>query len=111
MTTRERMTQMLGAIAVPVASSVASLPAKFNEWLGTLPTTQLRFLATIVSMEITTLRYVWSSDAKPWEPSMEWLAFLLAMAGVDTVQFFAKRKTHKPNGAGPDLPPPPGASL
>lgn len=67
-----------------------SIPAKLNEWLAKLPSTNARIALTLVCVLGTAVRY-WSSTT--WEPSIEWLAFLAGMSGLDTVQFFAKRKT------------------
>ena len=112
----QRATQILGALAEPVTA----LPTKYNEWLGTLPSTNFRIQWSVVAIMGTAVRY-WSSETiwtlwqftfelKKWEPSYEWLAFLLLLAGVDSMQFKWKRETHKPEGPGA-MPPAPGASL
>lgn len=69
---------------------------RVTEWLATLPSTNARIAVTLLICFGTAVRY-WSSAS--WEPSANWLAFLAAMSGIDTVQFFAKRKTqHGGNG-------------
>lgn len=95
MTARERTTQVLKAIAAPVAS----LPDRVLVWLGKVPTTNARIVVTLVVIVGTAIRYWWNGT---WEPSGEWLTFLVAMSGVDVAQFHSKRVTHsdhKPNGA------------
>ena len=59
-------------------------------FLGDLPTTQARVLVTLLCVIATTGKYVISQT---WQPSYEWLAFLLVMSGLDAAQFFGKRKT------------------
>lgn len=66
------------------------LPSAVIEWLGRVPTTNLRICVTLFVVLATTARYLASGV---WHPSTEWLAFLVAMAGVDTLAFVAKRKT------------------
>lgn len=98
-----RATQILGAIAQPVAS----LPAKYNEWLAELPSTNFRIQWSVVFVGGTAVRY-WLTDTTwkafsltvglgKWEPSYEWLAFLLLLAGVDSWQFAKKRATQNPS--------------
>lgn len=106
MSRMQRATQMLGAIAAPVASSVASFPTKYNEWLGQLPSTNFRIQWSVVFVGGTAVRYWleettwtvwrWSMHLGKWEPSYEWLAFLLLLCGVDTMQFKWKRENYKP---------------
>ena len=60
------------------------------EWLGKIPTTNVRILTTILAMLMTTIKYVVMND---WTPSTEWLFFLAGMAGIDTATFAAKRVT------------------
>lgn len=95
MTKMQRATQVLSAIAAGVTEPVRSFPQKFNDWLADVNTTSLRIVATIVAVLGTAIRYWGSSPAHPWEPSIEWLGFLAAMAGIDSAQFYAKRKTHR----------------
>lgn len=69
-----------------------SVPAKLNEWLGKLPSTNARIALTLVCVLMTAIAYciAWRAPESGWEA---WLAFLAAMSGLDAVQFFAKRKT------------------
>lgn len=72
---------------------------RLTAWLATLPSTNARIAVTLLCVVGTSVRY-WSSGS--WSPSVEWLAFLASMSGLDTVQFFAKRKTdHRSGTAGP----------
>jgi hypothetical protein len=87
--TRERATQILSAITHPVTS----FPDKVIGWLAKLPSTNARIAVTLGVVVGTAVRYWWSSP--PWEPSGEWLAFLVAMSGVDVLQFHSKRQTQK----------------
>jgi hypothetical protein len=101
MTAAQRTTQILKAIAEPVTS----LPEAFNRWLAKFPSTNGRIFFTIVAMMITTARYCFSAGGpNQWAPSGEWLSFLAVMAGVDTLQFFAKRKTHEPPTSNQEAP-------
>jgi hypothetical protein len=56
-------------------------------WIANLPTTNTRIVVTLVLATATAIRYFLGD----WMPSIEWLAFLLAMAGVDVAQYTAKR--------------------
>lgn len=60
------------------------------EWWGKLPTTQVRVTVTLGCVIWTTGHYM---VAATWQPSTEWLAFLLCMSGVDAAQFLVKRTT------------------
>jgi len=67
---------------------------KFLKWIEVAPTTNLRILSTLVLAVGTAIRYWIASGATDtWEPSWEWLTFLAAMAGIDVVQHYNKRKT------------------
>lgn len=72
---------------------VVRAPESTLALLGKVPTTNVRILVTLGAVMLTTLRYV-TSDV--WVPSLEWLGFLVAMSGVDAVQFYSKRVTHTP---------------
>ncbi len=69
--------------------------------LGTLPTTQAAFVVGAFAILATTVRYVFSHEhvlpngtvASSWEPSVDWLVFLLALAGINTAHFIGKRVT------------------
>lgn len=99
MTARERTTQVLKAIATPVAS----MPDKIIGWLAKLPTTNARIAVTLGVVIGTAMRYWWSNPS--WEPSGEWLTFLVAMSGMDSAQFYAKRATHSEYKNGNGKPP------
>lgn len=64
---------------------------RVTEWLATLPSTNARIALTLFVVLGTAVRY-WSASS--WEPSVEWLAFLATMSGIDGVVFTMKRKTH-----------------
>ncbi len=68
--------------------------------LGTLPTTQGAFVVGAIAILATTIRYVFSHEhvvgatiSPAWEPSVDWLVFLLALAGINTAHFLGKRVT------------------
>lgn len=88
------------------------------EWIGKLPTTQARVCITLAVFAMTGIRYVLSGPTillsgqivPGWQPSYEWLGFLLLMSGVDAAQFVAKRATDANYVAakqGATLPTPP----
>jgi hypothetical protein len=72
----------------------------FTLW-GKLPTTQARITVTLACVIATTVRYVVSEQhvlangqlQSFWEPSWQWLGFLIAMSGLDAAQYFGKRTT------------------
>lgn len=103
MTATQRATQIFKAVTSPVTA----LPDRVNEWLGKFPSTNGRIFATIAMMIGTGIRY-WSSAGGPtqWQPSATWLAFLATMAGIDTMQFNVKRKTHTVPPTPSQEPPP-----
>ena len=69
-----------------------SIPAKLNEWLAKLPSTNARIALTLVCVFVTALAYAiaWKAPETGWEA---WLTFLAAMSGLDALQFGVKRKT------------------
>lgn len=69
-----------------------SVPARLNEWLGKLPSTNARIAVTLGCVVLTTFAYcvAWRAPASGWEA---WLTFLGAMSGLDALQFGVKRKT------------------
>lgn len=85
--------------------------------LAEVPTTNLRIVVTLgvfvataaVYLGLAALRLV-HVEAKAWEPSEVWLAFIAVMSGLDWVQFRTKRQTHTPPDssapAGPAAPVP-----
>jgi hypothetical protein len=58
--------------------------------LGRLPSTNTRIAATIL-LALGTGVKIWVSST--WEPTVQWLSFLVAMSGIDAAQFYGKRKT------------------
>lgn len=74
--------------------TMGRFPSAVIEWLARVPTTNLRVCVTLFVVLLTAGRYVTSGT---WNPSVEWLAFLVALSGVDSLTFVAKRKTqHRP---------------
>lgn len=69
-----------------------TIPARLNDWLGRLPSTNARIALTLVCVFMTAFAYcvVWKAPASGWEA---WLTFLAAMSGLDALQFGVKRKT------------------
>ena len=63
--------------------------AKLLDWLGKLPTTQARVAVTLLIALGTAVRYFVGG----WEPSWDWLAFIVVMSGLDLTQFGVKRTT------------------
>lgn len=76
---------------------------QFFEILDHLPTTRIRVLVTIGLITATGITYLMHAcDVRivqtlacgpGWEPSLNWLIFLSALAGVDVTQYFAKSFT------------------
>lgn len=77
--------------------------SRLSAWLATLPSTNARIAVTLGCVALTTLVYLsLAAFGSSWEPSATWLMFLGGMSGIDTVQFYAKRRTHeKTGGASP----------
>lgn len=69
------------------------LPSALIEWLGRVPTTNLRICVTLLVFLATAARYLSSAT---WSPSLEWVGFITAMSGLDGLTFVAKRKTQHP---------------
>jgi hypothetical protein len=65
------------------------LPSAVIEWLGRVPTTNLRVMVSLVLAIGTGVRVLIVWTAPPWE----WLAFLGAMMSLDVAQFGTKRLT------------------
>lgn len=85
-----------------VSQSVRTTPqSKLMGFLGDMPTTQARVMVTLVVVIGTALKYFLSKAVvvnatvvvTRWEPSYEWLTFLVLMSGLDAAQFLVKRKT------------------
>ena len=77
---------------VPVQVMDGTL-ARLKAFVADLNTTNGRIVTTLAMVVLTTLRYLGSAT---WVPSVEWLAFLAAMSGLDSLTFYGKRKTHIP---------------
>jgi len=77
-------------VSLPVPAVREKPQSRIMAFLGDLPTTQARVLITLIVVLGTAAKYFLSET---WEPSYEWLAFLLVMSGLDAAQFFGKRKT------------------
>jgi hypothetical protein len=90
---------------------MARTPDYILDWVGRVPTTNVRILTTLFCMLLTAGRYVASQTKGGWEPSVEWLAFLVAMAGVDAAQFLAKRTTDARYVDARNPSPPPGGTV
>lgn len=77
--------------------------------LGTMPSTNARIGLSLLMAAATATRVVGFG----WEPATEWLVFLTAWAGLDGLQFWAKRTTDssfvaaKQSGEVPPTEPPP----
>ena len=74
---------------------------RLSVWLATMPSTNTRIAVTLLCVVGTAVRY-WASAS--WEPSDGWLTFLVAMSGVDVLQFHSKRTTQALPPAGTDGP-------
>ena len=73
-----------------ISQTVRVNNSRLMGFLGDMPTTQARVLVTLIVVLATGAKYVLSPT---WEPSYEWLAFLVVMSGLDATQFLVKRKT------------------
>lgn len=84
---------------------IARAPDSFLALIARLPSTNFRIFATLVMAGWTCGHYMTSGT---WKPSVEWLAFLVTMSGLDVAQFHSKRKTEyesdRPSGAIPQPP-------
>lgn len=59
-------------------------------WLEKMPTTNARIAVSLVLAIATGVRVLFD-----WNPPSDWLVFLTVWAGLDVLQFGAKRMTHK----------------
>ena len=74
---------------------------KLLDLWGKLPTTPVRITVTLCCVIATTVRYILSHEhvlpngtvESFWQPSLEWLGFLVAMSGLDAAQYVGKRAT------------------
>ena len=78
------------------------------KWFATMPSTNVRIGTTILMALGTGVRVI----GLGWEPPSEWLLFLTGWAGLDVLQFGAKRATSSEfvaakQGDAPDPPPAP----
>ena len=60
------------------------------EFISKIPTTNARIVSSIVMAMGTWIKVL----ATGWEPTLEWLGFLVVWAGIDAAQFATKRITH-----------------
>lgn len=67
-------------------------------WIAEMPSTNVRIGATILLALGTGVRVV----VLGWDPPESWLLFLTGWAGIDVLQFGAKRMTQKPQPAPPE---------
>ena len=67
--------------------------------------TNLRAVVTMGLAIWTGFRYMAQPKWGVWEPSIEWLGFLLALSGWDVAQFAVKRRTHIPTNGDADVAP------
>ncbi len=58
--------------------------------VGRLPVLQVNALCWVVSTEVTTFRYAFSTT---WEPSATWLGFLSGWLTATVTHYYVKRKT------------------
>lgn len=101
MTVTQRMTQTISAVLTPVSD----ISGRAVEFWNKINATTFRITITMGVVVMTAMRYQasdititiwkWSTKFAVWEPSDSWLTFLAVMAGVDALQFAAKRMTHK----------------
>ena len=70
------------------------------KWLAEMPSTNVRIATSILMAMLTclvmllaALIVVLRGTGSPWEPSYEWLGFLVLWAGLDVAQFIGKRQT------------------
>lgn len=80
----------------------STIMEKFFILFDKIPTTRIRVLVTLGLITATGATYLLHScDVRSlqnqlcvgWEPSVNWLVFLSALAGVDVTQYFAKSYT------------------
>ena len=62
------------------------------DWLGKVPTTNLRIVVTLALCIATGVRVI----GLGWNPPLEWLGALSLWLGLDVAQFYSKRITHQP---------------
>ena len=60
--------------------------------LADMPSTNVRIFVTLLVFVGTAIGYWYTGNP----PDREWLVFIAVMAGVDALQFGAKRATEKP---------------
>jgi len=74
---------------------VTSRPDWFIDRISAANITNLRALVTLGLAVWTAVHYLTQAKWGTWEPSVEWLGFLVALGGLDVMQFSAKRLTWK----------------
>lgn len=67
------------------------------KFIADMPSTNTRIALTLLIAFFTAVRYLLSGVAgtPAWEPSRAWLAWIGVMSGIDSLQFYAKRRTYK----------------
>ena len=63
---------------------------KIIDFIARLTNTNVRIVSSIVMAFGTWIKVLVTG----WEPSLVWLGFLIAWAGIDAAQFVAKRATY-----------------
>jgi len=69
---------------------VASRPDWLIERFAKVPTTNIRVFVTLY-LALRTAGHYFATPG--WEPSLEWLGFIAALAGIDVTQWVRKRTT------------------
>lgn len=69
---------------------MASRPDWFIERLAKVPTTNIRMFVTLY-LAVRTAGHYFATPG--WTPSLEWLGFITALAGIDVTQWVKKRTT------------------
>ena len=85
--------QSVGVALRGAGGFVASRPDWFLSRLSSTNMTNLRALVTMGLAIWTAWRYFAQPKWGLWEPSLEWLGFLVALGGLDVAQYSAKRLT------------------
>jgi hypothetical protein len=88
---------------------VASRPDWIIDRITAANVTNIRAFVTMFLAIWTAWRYFAQPKWGIWEPSVEWLGFLVALGGLDVAQFGIKRRTYVAGGAS-DTPPQGGTS-
>lgn len=73
-----------------LGQKIGNAQDNFIERIARLPSTNIRIFVTLALYVVTGAKYV---SSETWQPSLEWLAFLITASGLDTAHFLVKRKT------------------